>query len=158
MIDVRDLAAWTVTMVEAGHTGVYNATGPVAQLTMGELLATCAQVVGEGRGGRPAELQWVDSEFLVAEEVGAYTELPLWLPPDAWGMSSMNIVRGVKAGLRFRPLADTARDTLAWHRERVRAGGAPGAAGEYALKSGLSAEREAKLLEAWAGYRAGRPA
>jgi 2'-hydroxyisoflavone reductase len=161
LIDVRDLAAWTVAMIEAGHTGVFNATGPAGALSIGEFLAECGKGVGADSGARAekveqAKLQWVDGEFLVAEQVGAFTELPLWLPEEAWGMSSMNSVRAVKVGLRFRPLAETARDTLAWHRARVEK--AEGAAGDFALKSGLSAEREAKLLESWAGYRAGRPA
>src|SRR5206468_6524635 len=38
IIDVRDLAEWTVRMVEARCTGVYNATGPDYPLTMGRLL------------------------------------------------------------------------------------------------------------------------
>jgi predicted TIM-barrel enzyme len=41
------------------------------------------------------------------------------------------------AGLRIRPLAETARDTLAWARA---AGG---------VVTGLTAEEEAALLRAW---------
>ncbi|MBZ0302858.1 MAG: NAD-dependent epimerase/dehydratase family protein, partial [Anaerolineae bacterium] len=40
VIDVRDLAEWTVRMVEGDMPGVYNATGPAEPLTMGEMLDT----------------------------------------------------------------------------------------------------------------------
>ena len=152
LIDVRDLAAWTLDMMETGRTGVFNATGPEVPLTMAEVLAACQRAAAEVGSGRKAEIHWVDSEFLVSEQVGAFTELPLWLPEEAWGITSMNIVRAAKAGLRFRPILDTVRDTLAWHASRTA--GTP----DYALKAGLPPEREQSLLQAFAGYRAGRPA
>ena len=34
-IDVRDLAEWTIRMVEQGATGIYNATGPQRKFTIG---------------------------------------------------------------------------------------------------------------------------
>src|SRR5256712_2088234 len=37
-IDARDLAEWTIRMVEQGTTGIFNATGPRTKLTMGEML------------------------------------------------------------------------------------------------------------------------
>jgi 2'-hydroxyisoflavone reductase len=157
LIDVRDLAAWTVEMIETGRTGVFNATGPEVPLTMAQVLDACQRAAadapggGPGGGGRRAELHWVDSEFLVAEKVGPFTELPLWLPEEAWGITSMNIVRAAKAGLRFRPILDTVRDTLAWH--ATRTAGTP----DYTLKAGLAPEREQNLLQAFAGYRAARP-
>src|SRR5437868_10350872 len=39
-IDARDLAEWTIRMVENGATGKYNATGPAKKLGVGELLET----------------------------------------------------------------------------------------------------------------------
>jgi 2'-hydroxyisoflavone reductase len=161
LIDVRDLAAWTVEMMETGRTGVFNATGPEVPLTMAQVLEACRRAAADAQGGGrkaekaeqadKAELHWVDSEFLVAEKVGPFTELPLWLPEEAWGITSMNIVRAAKAGLRFRPILDTARDTLAWH--STRTAGTP----DYTLKAGLAPEREQNLLQAFAGYRAARP-
>ena len=50
--------------------------------------------------------------------------------------------RAVEAGLRFRPLAVTARETLDWHRTRPLAQ-------QEQLRVGLSRAREAELLEAW---------
>src|SRR5438270_847900 len=34
LIDARDLAAWLIGLVERGHTGVFNATGPEGRLSM----------------------------------------------------------------------------------------------------------------------------
>ena len=66
--------------------------------------------------------------------------LPLWLPlPEYSGMLSRDIGPAVSAGLTFRQLADTARDTLAWYTVR----------GDSNLKSGLAAADEADVLEAW---------
>ena len=37
-IDGRDLAEWTIRMVENGGTGIYNATGPAKELGIGGML------------------------------------------------------------------------------------------------------------------------
>src|SRR5260370_33922833 len=43
-IDVRDLSQWTLSLVEAKQTGIYNATGPADALTMQHLLEQCKTV------------------------------------------------------------------------------------------------------------------
>src|SRR3954449_2248585 len=40
IIDARDLAEWTIRMVENGATGIYNACGPAKELGVGEMLDT----------------------------------------------------------------------------------------------------------------------
>lgn len=135
IIDGRDLAEWNIQLVEARQTGVYNATGPQQPLTMAEVLSVCQQV-----GGQPAELVWVSEAFLLQQQVAAFTEVPLWLPQAYCGLSQVNIQRALAAGLRFRPLAETAADTLAWAHSRPD---------EYVWVNGLSAQRETELLSAW---------
>ena len=135
-IDVRDLAGWLVRSAEAGLTGTYEATG--APVPRAEFLAGIAT----GVGGAP-ELVWVDPQFLLDHGVQPWSgprSLPLWLPlPEYSGMLSRDIGPAVSAGLTFRQLADTARDTLAWYTVR----------GDSNLKSGLAAADEADVLEAW---------
>lgn len=133
VIDVRDLAEWNLRLVEARATGIYNATGPVKPLTMGEVLQSCQSAAG-------SRLTWVSEEFLLAQKVGAFVEMPLWVPKQAAGMMNVNVTKAVRAGLSFRPIADTARDTLAW------AGSRPA---DYKWRGGLAAEREVDLLKAW---------
>ena len=135
-IDVRDLAAWTIEMVEARQTGFLNATGPDRPLAMGEFLDGCRRVAGSS-----AAFTWASEEFLLERGVAAWSEMPLWVPAPARGMVTVSVRRAIAAGLRFRPLDDTVRDTLAWHGER---GGAA-----VTLRAGLAPEREAELLAAW---------
>jgi len=134
-IDVRDLAAWTIKATEAQLHGAYNITGPAFKLSMHAVLETAKAAMQSD-----AEFIWVDDDFLLANEVGAYTEMPLWVPSDSAGFGTVNINKGLAAGLSFRPLADTIRDTFAWSQTRPAA---------YKWRGGLTAERETELLNAW---------
>ncbi len=137
VIDARDLAAWIVRRVEAGATGVANATGPPEGSTMGRYLNACRAASASG-----ARFTWVDEAFLLEREVGPWMELPLWLPEDQNGFFEVRNDRAVAAGLAFRPLAETVADTLAWLRS---ASPAP------SPETGLAPAAEARLLAAWAG-------
>jgi nucleoside-diphosphate-sugar epimerase len=140
LVDVRDLAEWMLQLAEGGTTGTFNATGPERPLTMGELLGTCDEV-----GGAEARLIWVDEPFLLEQEVGAWMELPLWVTEgDNWFLGA-DVSRAVAAGLRFRPLEETVRHTLAWARQSGAGLVTPGQVGS----AGLDPQREAELLEAW---------
>jgi 2'-hydroxyisoflavone reductase len=132
-IDARDLASWTVEMVSRSKAGVFNATGPAAPLSFGRLLEECARATGSR-----AVVTWVDPDFLLARGVEPWSGLPLWLPGEA-GMLQAGIGKALGAGLRFRPLEQTVRDTWKW------AEGLPDAAGE----AGMARGREAELLGAW---------
>jgi nucleoside-diphosphate-sugar epimerase len=130
MIDARDLGAWLVLVAENRFSAVYNATGPAEPLTLGELLERTSAAVG----GR-ARLVWVDEQRILDAGVQPWSELPLWLPGEQYaGVLRADISRAVTAGLRYRPLEETARDTLAWSRE----------AGEQ--RPTLAREREAEIL------------
>lgn len=126
LIDARDLGAFLVRVAERRASGVFNATGPAEPLTLGE---TLERIGGAGR------LVWVDDRTLLDAGVGPWMELPLWLPGEEYaGLLRADISRALAAGLTFRPLKETARDTLAWSRE----------AGE--LRPTLSREKERELL------------
>src|SRR5262249_50471289 len=60
IIDVRDLAEWTLEMVENGGGGDYNATGPDYALSMGEVLDSCVRL-----SDSYAEVVWVSEQFLL---------------------------------------------------------------------------------------------
>ncbi len=144
-IDARDLAAWTVQMIEAGRTGTYNATGPATPLTLGHLLEECRRVSGSN-----ARVVWVDEAFLLQAGVAPWTDLPLWIAvgqtPQMAGLLALRIDRALTAGLSFRPLATTIRDTLAWDATRP-------ADGER--RAGLPPAREEELLRAWHAHQRG---
>ena len=145
-IDVRDLATWILRVTEDGDGGPYNATGPVPAVTIGQLLQTCVEVSASG-----ARLVWVDEEFLLEEGVGPWMELPLWVPesdPEVRHLHEADVSRALAAGLEFRPLATTVRDTLEWARAEEQTA-APLASGIDLGQAGLAREREAELLERW---------
>jgi 2'-hydroxyisoflavone reductase len=133
-IDVRDLAGWILDMAARREGGTFNASGPAEPATFRDLLATCADVAG---GGEPV---WTDAAFLAEHEVRPWVDLPLALPAESESMSTMSSAKAVAQGLAFRPLRETARDTLAW--ARTRPADAP-------LHAGLVPEREGDLLAAW---------
>jgi 2'-hydroxyisoflavone reductase len=135
IIDVRDLADWTLNMVTKKATGVYNATGPATPLTLGSLLNTCREV-----SGSDASITWVSDEFLFKNEVTPYTELPLWMPEEDAAWEMVDIRKALRAGLMFRSVAQTVRETLEW--DRIRPLDEP-------RRNGLTPEREADLLEKW---------
>src|SRR5712675_3644241 len=66
-IDARDLAEWTIRMVEQGATGVFNATGPKSTLTIGQMLAGIQQVTKAD-----VRLTWADADFLAAQKVSPW--------------------------------------------------------------------------------------
>ena len=130
LVDARDLAAWLVRLAEHGPGGVLNATGPAEPLTLGDLLERAIATLGTD-----ARLVWTDEQRLLDAGVQPWMELPLWAPGAEYaGMQRTDIRRALAAGLRFRPLEETVRDTLAWSL----------AAGEQ--RPTLSREREAELL------------
>ena len=133
-IDARDLAKWTIQMVEAQATGIYNATGPDYPLTMQDFLLDCQEALQPD-----AQLRWSSEEFLLAHQVTPFTELPLWLPKESTSLMLINMQKALNAGLTFRPVAEIIRDTLAWHATRPAG---------LALKAGLTREREKALLAA----------
>lgn len=130
-IDVRDLASWIVRMIEDRQSSVYNATGPNYTLTMQDLLETCRKVSGSN-----ARFIWVSEPFLAERSV----ELPIWTPSEEAGIATVDCNKAFAAGLAFRPLSSTIRDTLAWYEARTPS---------TPLRAGLQTEQEAQLLQAW---------
>lgn len=136
VVDVRDLAAWMLLLAERGDTGAFNAVGPERRLPFRGML----EEVGRAVGSR-ARLVWAPARFLEAHGVSAWSDLPAWVPAAESGLASVSNARAVAKGLRFRPVGETARDTLAWWKASPA-----GAAGK--LRAGLAPERERAVLEA----------
>ncbi|HSE21732.1 MAG TPA: NAD-dependent epimerase/dehydratase family protein [Pyrinomonadaceae bacterium] len=138
-IDARDLAELTIKMVEDGQIGVYNASGVPKAVTMKLLLEECKAVAGTD-----AEFTWVDEAFLLAENVAAWSEMPLWMPedaaPDFKGFMFVNCDRAFAAGLQNRPISETINDTLNWWRSER---------GSDPPIAGIDREKEKEVLERW---------
>jgi 2'-hydroxyisoflavone reductase len=119
-IDVRDLAEWMVALIEAETTGTFNVTGPAAKQTLSQFvegLRPLAKV--------PVSFTWIeDYEWLKqyplrqtpdGRTVGLTYSVP-WVMPEGDNLGHVQISnrKAIAAGLKFRPLLTTARDTIAW--------------------------------------------
>ena len=87
---------------------------------------------------------WVDADFLAAQKVSAWSDMPVWVPPrgDSKGFAEININKALSKGLTFRAIPDTAQATLDWFHKQP-------AERQAKLRAGITAEREAAVLAAW---------
>ncbi|QFZ23725.1 NAD-dependent epimerase/dehydratase family protein [Saccharothrix syringae] len=135
-VDVRDLAAWVVDAAEQRVTGTFDAVGPANPLAL---------VLGEVAGAVAppgTELVRVPEQVLQRHEVTPWAgprSLPLWLPATHRALMFRDAGPALAAGLRPRPTAETARDTLDHERELGL---------DRARRAGLPPEVEQELLRA----------
>ncbi len=142
-IDARDLAEWTIHMIEQREAGVFNALGPAAPLTVAEMLYGIKAVTTSG-----AQFTWVGADFLEQQKIEAWKHMPVWVPPtgELAGFHFRSNARAVAKGLTFRPLAVTALDTLEWNKTRTPEAQQGLLEGKL---NGLAPAREAEVLAAW---------
>ncbi|GIG56020.1 isoflavone reductase [Longispora fulva] len=131
VIDARDIAEFTVTALAEGRSGTLHLVGASATSTYADFL----DEVRAGIGVAESTVTWVDDAFLLAEGE-TVASLPMWAQGDRAEelTSAADPAASLRAGLRLRPVAESAREALAT--------GAPS-------KKALTAEREAELLARW---------
>ncbi len=140
VIDVRDLAAFMMTLVESRTNSVFNADSAPRAFTMGQLVK--ASVAASPRAG--TKVSWVSEDYLAAHWKADDLDIPPWAPTrgDEAGFSLISTTAAQRAGLRSRPLEVTVRDTLAWFQTLP-------AERQAKLKAGLDPVKEAETLRAW---------
>ena len=136
-IDVRDLAEFMVRLLEDKRNGVFNVSGPKTVMTAPQFYEAARATLKPD-----AKLTFVDDyEFLATHKItGA---IPwVMLRGNSEGMMSIKNDKAIAAGLGFRPVATTLRDTLAWW---------PSVPEERKTKArfAITPEQEAKALAAW---------
>ena len=137
LIDVRDLAEFMLRLLEDRRSGAFNVAGPGSSTTAPSFYQAARKAVGPS-----ATLTFVDDyEFLEAHKIEDAIPWAMLKGNDD-GMMSIRSEKAIEAGLRFRPLADTLRDTLAWW---------PSVPEARRLKPGFSItpEIEARALADW---------
>lgn len=136
LIDVRDLAAWLVHLVEQGTIGTFNALGPEQPMTWGRVVEGCRKATNT-----PSTLIWVPGEFVATQKD---LDFPIWAPylGDTKGFHTWKNSRAVKAGLRFRPVEATIGDTLSWHQGQLKEA-------QGRVKLAFTPEQESQVLKAW---------
>lgn len=133
VIDVRDLAEWTLSMIENRVCGTYNACGPDTPLEFEGMLDAIRRGTGSG-----SLVVWPTDDMLEAEGVQPRQDLPFWIPASSNtdGLMRCSNQSACGANLTFRPLTETAADTWKWVQTR-----------NTPLKLGLTFEREAELVD-----------
>jgi 2'-hydroxyisoflavone reductase len=105
-IDVRDLAAFMLRLLEDDRSGTFNATG--STVDFGFLVDACLRVCTSD-----AEVVWVPAEKLIEAGLDPWMGVPLWIGDPAWHAANrVDIKRALMAGLVFRDLDDTIRGAL----------------------------------------------
>lgn len=132
-VDVRDLGEWLVHLIEQRITGPMNAVGFAGRISTAEFLHT-----GKGTLNHGCSFTWVDDAFLESQGVSPWGEMGCWTPKAKNGRASNQ--KAIAAGARYRPIAETIRDTAAW----VQQG-----RGDRPWQAGMTAERERELLARW---------
>jgi 2'-hydroxyisoflavone reductase len=156
-IDVRDLTEWIMRdVVEGGLTGVYNAAGPRHRLSMEEFVHGAHAVFN-------SEVDWVwvdDYDFLQnyplrqtadGRSVGLTGNVP-WIMPrgDNEFMAYIDSTRAVRAGLRWRPIAETVRAAIDWWNHDAPQEWVAAAPARFPY----TAEQEAAMIAAWRARQA----
>lgn len=139
VIDVRDLCEWIIRLCENEVVGTYNGLGPKNGYSFAELLHGIKAVTTSD-----ATFTWVDTDFLIMNEVRPYREMPVWQPSRGRtaGFGRFDISREIALGLTFRPLAVTAKDTLDYYHAQPPER-------QVTLRAGITPAREREVLEAW---------
>ncbi|MBB6016363.1 NAD-dependent epimerase/dehydratase family protein [Deinococcus radiopugnans] len=127
VIDARDLARFTVKVVEDGIDGVFNLAGP--RIGWADFMT----VLGV------SEPVWVDAKTLETNGLG-FKELPVYIPAggEQSGLMDVDNARAVAAGLTLSDPAVTTRETREWSRNAD-------------LNYALTPEREREILASLGG-------
>ena len=140
IIDVRDLMEFSVKLVEDKTFGKFNGVGPDKGRPFKDFLERIEKAVG----GDP-KLTWVSADFLIENQAQPYgSQLPSYqvMRGRTAGFARFDLTPEIKAGLKFRPIEVTAKETLEWY----NAG--PGKTQPW-TKVGMKPEREKELLTKW---------
>lgn len=139
IIDVRDLADFTVDCLERRIAGTFNTVRPLRSFKMGDLMLDALAVTGAAM--TPV---WVDNDFISENKIAEDGGLPIWENPagEYAALTQVDGSRAEAAGLKSRPTRETARDTIDWWKILP-------AERRENLRAGLSAEQEAEFLRLW---------
>ena len=133
-VDWRDVAEFDVHLLERDTGGTFNAAGPTMDEYTMEQFVYGIRAITNAR----VSFSWVDGAFLRERQI----RHPLWFSQNTElkGACRVRSHRGVAAGLKFRPLAVSALDTLEWFNSESQ---------EFRGELDLHLDRDREALEAW---------
>ena len=135
IIDVRDLASFTIDCLDKEISGTYNMVTPPREYSMGRLLEDCQAITATD-----VDAVWVPEDFLVSNGLSPGAQIPIW--GGGGRMFAVSTERALAKGMHHRPERETARDLLAWWDTL------PGERRSN-LKAGPAADKEAEVIAAW---------
>ncbi|MGI9549661.1 MAG: NAD-dependent epimerase/dehydratase family protein, partial [Aurantibacter sp.] len=108
-IDVRDVAAWMIRLIEKGGGGNYNAVGPASATGMH------AFVYGAHAAFSSAATFIIVDDYDFLKQHKVHYIIP-WIMPVGKnsGSALINNQHAIANGLAFTPLAQTVKDTHEW--------------------------------------------
>lgn len=141
-IDVKDVGRFVAQAIQQKWMGTYNITGPSAEpLLWREFLQKA-----KGTLGVTTEVYWPSEDYLRAQGVRSFDDLPLWAPlSEDRGFMQISNEKLHAVGFEFSSLEQTIGDCLAWFAESYPAGLEFG----ISARPGLDLEREQALIELW---------
>jgi 2'-hydroxyisoflavone reductase len=119
-VDVRDLAEFMVLLIEGETAGTFNVAGPAARQTLEQFVEGLRPLAKS-----PVTCTWIEDYAWLKQyplrksadgKVDGITYSIPWVMPegDELGHTQISNRKAMAAGLKFRPLLTTARDTIAW--------------------------------------------
>lgn len=138
IVDVRDLATFTLDCLDKDIAGTFNAVNPAESYNMGALLEDSQAITGV-----TVKPIWISEEFANEQDLTAGRMLPIWRPPAAGPDGNSFIgTAAVSAGFHSRPERETIRDLLDWW-------DCQDAERRSTINAGIPADREAEVIAAW---------
>lgn len=144
-IDVRDVAEWMIRLIEQKKGGTYNAVGPRRTQNTYAFVKEAAKAFEVN-----SDFVYIDDyEFLKKNRV---PDLVPWIMPagNNYGSARIDNEKGIKAGLKFRKLPKTVKDTYDWWysdslTDEQR--------NKFELDPKTVLGREKAIIEAWRNHR-----
>ncbi|MEZ4920733.1 MAG: NAD-dependent epimerase/dehydratase family protein [Saprospiraceae bacterium] len=142
--DVRDIAEWMIRLIEEKQTGTFNAAGPQTLETIQEFAAAA----GKTFDVPTSFVQIDDYEFLETQKI---SYLVPWIMPVGNNKYTAGIdnKKAVDAGLNFRDLKTTIKDTYDWWYSDALT---DEQRNKYELDPQTVLSREKEILNSWAEY------
>lgn len=139
-VDVRDAAEFMIRLLEKKKAGTYNCVGPDESQGMHDFVRKANKAFDINRTLIPIE----DYEFLKESDVHY---LVPWIMPEGNNIGSALVsnTKGIAAGLTFRDLSVTIKDTYSWWMSE----GAKELREAYESDEKTLINRESEILQAW---------
>ncbi|HQO09471.1 MAG TPA: NAD-dependent epimerase/dehydratase family protein [Clostridiales bacterium] len=135
-IDVRDLADFIILLLEKNKTGIFNATGPKNRFTFQELLDICIHFAK-----KDVNLIKMPGKFLARQLSENDCYLPLEESKGEWaGIEQIDCSKAINAGLKFRDVKKTVKDTLKWFGSLAE---------DHQMRAGLKPDIEKEIITEW---------